>query len=59
MEGTIVGVFGTDQQFKEAFESAVAKKSEAAGMAVSTLTEGRGRRHLQVLIQVRAPQDCC
>jgi selenocysteine-specific translation elongation factor len=44
MDGITVGVFGTDQQAKAAFESAVAKKSEAEGIAVHTRTEG-GRRY--------------
>lgn len=44
MDGITVGVFGTDQQAKAAFESAVAKKSEAEGMEVYTRTEG-GRRY--------------
>ena len=44
MEGVTVGVFGTDQEAKAAFESAVAKKSEAEGIAVHTRTEG-GRRY--------------
>ena len=44
MEGITVGVFGTDQDAKASFESAVAKKSEAEGMVVYTRTEG-GRRY--------------
>ncbi len=44
MDGITVGVFGTDQPVKSAFESAVAKKSEAEGIAVHTRTEG-GRRY--------------
>ncbi len=44
MDGITVGIFGTDQQAKSAFESAVAKKSEAEGMSVHTRTEG-GRRY--------------
>jgi selenocysteine-specific translation elongation factor len=40
----MVGVFGSDQQVKGSFESAVAKKSEAEGIAVYTRTEG-GRRY--------------
>jgi len=44
MEGITVGVFGTDQEAKASFESAVAKKSEAEGIAVYTRTEG-GRRY--------------
>jgi selenocysteine-specific translation elongation factor len=44
MDGITVGVFGTDQQTKEAFESSVAKKSEAEGIAVYTRSEG-GRRY--------------
>ena len=43
MDGITVGVFGTDQEAKAAFESAVAKRSEAEGIAVYTRTEG-GRR---------------
>jgi len=44
MDGITVGVFGTDQQVKGAFESSVAKKSEAEGMSVYVRTE-RGRRY--------------
>ncbi len=44
MDGITVGVFGTDQQAKVAFETAVAKKSEAEGISVFTRTEG-GRRY--------------
>ena len=44
MEGITVGVFGTDSEVKAAFESAVAKKSEAEGITVFTRTEG-GRRY--------------
>ena len=44
MDGITVGVFGTDQEAKSAFASAVAKKSEAEGIAVYTRTEG-GRRY--------------
>ena len=44
MEGITVGVFGTDQEAKAAFESSVAKKSEAEGLLVYTRTEG-GRRY--------------
>lgn len=44
MEGTTIGVFGTDREAKAAFESAVAKKSEAEGIEVYTRAEG-GRRH--------------
>ncbi len=44
MDGITVGVFGTDQQVKSVFESAVAKKSEAEGIAVHTRTEG-GKRY--------------
>jgi selenocysteine-specific translation elongation factor len=44
LDGITVGVFGTDQQTKTAFENAVAKKSEAEGIAVFTRTEG-GRRY--------------
>ncbi len=44
MDGITVGVFGTDQEVKSAFESAVAKKSEAEGIMVHTRTEG-GRRY--------------
>ena len=44
MDGITVGVFGTDQEAKASFESAVAKKSEAEGMTVFTRTEG-GRRY--------------
>jgi len=39
-----VGVFGTDQKTKEAFQSSIAKKSEAEGIAVYHRTEG-GRRY--------------
>ena len=44
MDGITVGVFGTDQEPKTSFESAVAKKSEAEGIAVYSRTEG-GRRY--------------
>jgi selenocysteine-specific translation elongation factor len=44
VEGVILGVFGTDQDAKAAFESSVAKKSEAEGLVVYTRTEG-GRRY--------------
>ena len=44
MEGITVGVFGTDLEAKASFESAVAKKSEAEGIAVYGRTEG-GRRY--------------
>lgn len=44
MDGITVGVFGTDQGAKSAFEAAVAKKSEAEGITVYTRTEG-GRRY--------------
>jgi selenocysteine-specific translation elongation factor len=44
LEGITVGVFGTDQQTKTTFESAVAKKSEAEGLTVFTRSEG-GRRY--------------
>jgi len=44
MEGILIGVFGTDSEAKSSFESSVAKKSEAEGMAVYTRTEG-GRRY--------------
>jgi len=44
LDGITVGVFGTDTQAKSAFESAVAKKSEAEGIMVHTRTEG-GRRY--------------
>ena len=44
MDGLTVGVFGTDQDAKAAFEAAVAKRSEAEGMTVHTRTEG-GRRY--------------
>jgi selenocysteine-specific translation elongation factor len=44
MDGITVGVFGTDQQAKTTFEAAIAKKSEAEGIAVHTRTEG-GRRY--------------
>ena len=44
MDGITVGVFGTDNQVKATFESSVAKKSEAEGMAVYTRTEG-GKRY--------------
>ncbi len=44
LEGITIGVFGTDQPTKAAFQSSVAKKSEAEGMLVHTRTEG-GRRY--------------
>ena len=43
MDGLCIGVFGTDQTTKAAFEAAVAKKSEAEGLAIYHRTEG-GRR---------------
>lgn len=43
MEGITVGVFGTDQETKKAFEASVAKKSEAEGISVFHRVEG-GRR---------------
>jgi selenocysteine-specific translation elongation factor len=44
MDGITVGVFGTDQEARSALESAIAKKSEAEGIAVYTRTEG-GKRY--------------
>jgi selenocysteine-specific translation elongation factor len=44
MDGITVGVFGTDQETTAAFESSVAKKSEAEGIKVFTRTEA-GRRY--------------
>ncbi len=44
MDGITVGVFGTDHEAKIAFESSVAKKSEAEGITVYTRTEA-GRRY--------------
>ncbi|HEV2138256.1 MAG TPA: hypothetical protein VGR53_05395 [Nitrososphaerales archaeon] len=44
MDGITVGVFGTDKEAKAAFESSVAKKSEAEGITVYTRTEA-GRRY--------------
>ena len=44
MEGVTVGVFGTELQVKSGFEAAVAKKSEAEGIAVHSRTES-GRRY--------------
>jgi selenocysteine-specific translation elongation factor len=44
MEGILLGVFGTDPEAKLAFESSVAKRSEAEGIVVYTRTEG-GRRY--------------
>jgi len=44
LDGITVGVFGSEQQVRVAFESAVAKKSEAEGITVYTRTEG-GRRY--------------
>lgn len=44
MEGITVGVFGTDQETKNAFEASVAKKSEAEGITVYHRVEG-GRRY--------------
>ena len=43
MEGITAGVFGTDQETKNTFESSVAKKSEAEGISVFHRVEG-GRR---------------
>lgn len=45
MEGITLGIFGTDSEAKSAFESSVAKRSEAEGIVVYTRTEG-GRRYL-------------
>lgn len=44
MDGICIGVFGSDQEAKGAFESSVAKKSEAEGIAVYSRTES-GRRY--------------
>lgn len=44
MDGVTLGVFGTDQDAKSAFETKVAKKSEAEGIVVYTRTE-TGRRY--------------
>jgi selenocysteine-specific translation elongation factor len=44
LDGITAGVFGTDQEAKAAFESAVAKKSEGEGITVHTRTEA-GRRY--------------
>ncbi len=44
MDGITVGVFGTDHEAKAAFESSVAKKSEAEGITVYTRTEA-GKRY--------------
>ena len=44
MDGITLGVFGTDMEAKAAFESAVAKKSEAEGIAVYNRADG-GRRY--------------
>jgi len=44
MEGITIGVFGTEQQTKSAFESSIAKKSEAEGITVFHRIEG-GRRY--------------
>ena len=44
MDGITVGVFGTDNEAKAAFESSVAKKSEAEGITVYTLS-GAGKRY--------------
>ena len=44
MDGITLGVFGTDQDAKGSFLSAVAKRSESEGIAVYTRTEG-GRRY--------------
>jgi selenocysteine-specific translation elongation factor len=44
LDGITVGVFGTHQEVKAAFEASVAKKSEAEGILVHTRTEG-GRRY--------------
>ena len=43
MEGITVGVFGTEQETKSAFESSVAKKSEAEGLSVFHRVEGGHR----------------
>jgi hypothetical protein len=44
MEGITVGVFGTEQETKSAFESSIAKKSEAEGITVFHRVEA-GRRY--------------
>jgi selenocysteine-specific translation elongation factor len=44
LDGITAGVFGTEQEVKSIFESAVAKKSEAEGILVYTRTEA-GRRY--------------
>lgn len=43
MDGLTIGVFGTDVEAKNSFESAVAKKSEAEGIAVHSRTDA-GKR---------------
>ncbi|MGD0395318.1 MAG: hypothetical protein ABSB26_00215 [Nitrososphaerales archaeon] len=43
MEGIFVGVFGTEQEAKSAFESSVAKKSEAEGISIFHRIEGGHR----------------
>ena len=43
MQGITIGVFGTEQETKTAFESSIAKRSEAEGITVFHRTEG-GRR---------------
>jgi selenocysteine-specific translation elongation factor len=44
LDGITAGVFGTEQEVKSAFETSVAKKSEAEGITVYTRTEA-GRRY--------------
>jgi len=43
VEGITIGVFGTEQETKSAFESSVAKKSEAEGITVFHRTEASRR----------------
>jgi hypothetical protein len=43
MEGITGGAFGTEQETKNAFESSIAKKSEADGVSVFHRVEGSHR----------------
>ena len=43
MKGNLVGVFGTDQELKTAFETSIAKKNESAGMLIYLRSEAGNR----------------
>src|SRR5579864_935372 len=40
MEGTIIGVFGSDPNLKSSFENSIAKKSEVEGITICHKNEG-------------------